>query len=349
MKTIFDKVLTIGPDMRSLGGIASVLQSYANSMPSFTHCPSNSRHGTVVGAFALAYLLMLMPVYRLRGYEIVHVHGAQGKSWVRKKIIMHWARLFGFKTIYHSHGCWFADYAEKVGVDKIRKELARCSAVVTLTPGWSEAFARRIGYEGARNIDNIVELPLKEHPKELHKPLTALFIGRMCAEKGLYDLIEALAMRKDFFENRLKVLVAGAGESERFLAGIREAGLENIVEYIGPVFGQEKEDAFCRADFVLLPSHFEGLPICILEGAVRCMPSVATTVGGVPEFITDGVNGRIVAPKAPKQLSDVLADYVENPGQIAAQGAEARKSVLSHLPQAVVESLEKLYRDVLEK
>lgn len=332
--------------MRSLGGIASVLLSYANSMPSFTHCASNSRHGTVVGAFALARLLMLMPVYRLRGYDIVHVHGAQGKSWVRKKIIMHWARLFGFKTIYHSHGCWFADYAEKVGVEKIRKELARCSAVVTLTPGWSEAFARRIGYEGARNIDNIVELPQKEHPKELHKPLTALFIGRMCAEKGLYDLIEALAMRKDFFENRLKVLVAGSGESERFMAGVREAGLENIVEYIGPVFGQDKEDAFCRADFVLLPSHFEGLPICILEGAVRSMPAIATTVGGVPEFIVDGKNGLLIPPHNARALADALAVYVEHPEQIKEQGAAAALSAVPNLPHSVVESLKKLYEDV---
>lgn len=349
MKSVFDEVLTIGPDLRCIGGIASVLQNYARNLPSFTHCASNSHRGTALGVLALARLLMLMPVYKLRGYKIVHVHGATGKSWVRKRLILHWARVLGFKTIFHCHGGSFADYADRVGVEKIRKELERCTAVVTLSRRWSEVFAERLGFEWARHIENIVELPSFEHQAELHEPLTALFVGKICAEKGLYDLVEALNIKYDYFEGRLRVIIAGVGEVGPFMDAVRRAGLEQIVEYIGPVYGQQKEEAFGRADFVLLPSHYEGMPLCILEGAVRGLPSVATPVGGVPEFIEDGVNGRLVAIKAPQQLAEVLADYVENPGQIKVQGEAAKESVRCHLPQAVVDSLAALYRDVISK
>ena len=58
-KTIFDKVLYIGPDIKGKGGISSVLASYEKMIPNFHYISSNSRKGTMMGVFALMKLMLL--------------------------------------------------------------------------------------------------------------------------------------------------------------------------------------------------------------------------------------------------------------------------------------------------
>jgi len=63
----------------------------------------------------------------------------------------------------------------------------------------------------------------------------------------------------------------------------------------------------------VLPSLWEGLPMVLLEAmAARC-PIVATDVGGNASAITNGINGSLVKPKAPKALSDEIARVLSSP------------------------------------
>ena len=62
-KSIFDKVLYIGPDIKGKGGISSVLASYEKMIPTFYYMSSNSRKGTIMGVFALMKLMLLLPYF----------------------------------------------------------------------------------------------------------------------------------------------------------------------------------------------------------------------------------------------------------------------------------------------
>ena len=63
-------------------------------------------------------------------------------------------------------------------------------------------------------------------------------------------------------------------------------------------------------DLLLLPSHTEGLPNVILEALAMSIPIVATRVGGVPDVIKDGVNGRLIEPSSPESIAEAMEQFL---------------------------------------
>ena len=64
---------------------------------------------------------------------------------------------------------------------------------------------------------------------------------------------------------------------------------------------------------VVQPSHFEALGLAAIEALACGVPVVASRVGGLPDFIRDGENGRLVPPKDPATLSAALKALVTDP------------------------------------
>jgi glycosyltransferase involved in cell wall biosynthesis len=100
-------------------------------------------------------------------------------------------------------------------------------------------------------------------------------------------------------------------------------------------------DVFCLA------SHHEGLPIAMMEALALGLPVVATDVGGIPELVTDGVDGVLVPAKQPTVLADAL---------VALLGDAPRRSRFSHRATKRAEELsvvdavrrvESLYRQLV--
>ena len=64
------------------------------------------------------------------------------------------------------------------------------------------------------------------------------------------------------------------------------------------------------ADIAVQPSHFEALGLAAIEALACGVPVVASRVGGLPDFIRDGENGRMVPPKDPAALSAALRSLI---------------------------------------
>lgn len=92
-----------------------------------------------------------------------------------------------------------------------------------------------------------------------------LMLGRLGERKGVYDLIEAmaLAVRQD---PDLTLCLAGDGQVEEVRALVAQRGLENNIEVLGWVGEEEKRRRLEKAATVVLLSYYEGLPLFILEG-----------------------------------------------------------------------------------
>ncbi len=88
------------------------------------------------------------------------------------------------------------------------------------------------------------------------------------------------------------------------------------------------------------------MPISILEGMARAMPVIASNVGGIPEIVTDGVNGFIFAPGDTHALASAINAYLSTDGLLARHGAESLLRAEPFLPEAVIASLASLYRSL---
>src|SRR5919201_1923846 len=82
-----------------------------------------------------------------------------------------------------------------------------------------------------------------------------------------------------------------------------------------------------RAAVVVCPSYREGLPLCVLEAMAHGRPVVATAVGGIPEFVEDGVTGYLVEPGDVAGLRAAIERLLADPLLRRRMGREARKRV----------------------
>ncbi|MDD5672182.1 MAG: glycosyltransferase, partial [Candidatus Omnitrophica bacterium] len=80
-------------------------------------------------------------------------------------------------------------------------------------------------------------------------------------------------------------------------------------------------------DVFALSSLTEGISISLLEAMAQEKPCVVTAVGGNPEVITDGVNGRLVPPRNPEKLAEALRELISDYAKAASYGRHARKTV----------------------
>jgi glycosyltransferase involved in cell wall biosynthesis len=343
---IFNKILTIGPDIDDQGGMASVLQLYRRELPEFHYLRSNSRHGTIAGIFPLLALLLRIPIERAKGRKIMHVHTADGKSFIRKAIIIAWGRLWGFKAIYHCHGAETKQFFERCGFNRINKILGLCSGTIVLSQSWADWFNANIRISPIYVLPNIVTTTGQLPKQPYHGVVRLLFMGAIGDRKGLFDLLDIIGENAAQWRGRLHLTVGGDGEMDRYHKTIHALGIEDMVTYIGWATGAKKDQAFKAADVAILPSYNEGLPIFILEAMADGMPIISTFVGGIAEIVDDS-NGFLTNPGDKSAITKAITAYLDNPTLIAQHGNGSLAKIAPYYPANVQAKLEQIYNSLL--
>lgn len=350
--SIFDKVVFVGPDKSSMGqgGISSVMRAYSLYIKPFYYLRTNSAHGTILGLVALMIMMMRLPYYRwFKKVEIAHIHGATGKSFVRKTMIIKWAKVLGFRLIFHCHSGHISDYVNKRGREKVCSVLDECDCVVALSNGWKRYFEEELGCKNVKVINNIVYPVENNLPEFTSEKIRLLFLGLICENKGIFDLLDVLVAHKEEFENKLILYVGGAGDVEYMNSIISKHRLDGIVKYLGWVSGEEKKRVIRDCDVCVLPSYVEGMPITILEAMANSKTVIASNVGGIPEIVKDGVNGLLHTPGDKDAIYRAIKYCLDNPNQLASYGKLGAEIVKDYYPLAVVSQLQELYVQLLTK
>ena len=162
-------------------------------------------------------------------------------------------------------------------------------------------------------------------------------------QKKGYDLLLAAAARlKDEFPG-LVVLCVGEdysrGELSRRIAAM---GLEGVVRMTG--YCAEVSVPLNAADVCALPSRYESFPVSILEAMAAGLPVVASRVGGIPEMITEGVEGFLIEPGDAGALVDRLGRLLRDAGLRARCGAAARRTVEARFTlEGMIRAIEDAY------
>ena len=163
-------------------------------------------------------------------------------------------------------------------------------------------------------------------PEEGDHPLRVLFLGRLVVEKGPVVLVEAIGLLAASGVD-VHLTMAGDGPARPAVeALIRRLGLEDRVELLGTVPPNETRDLYRSADVFCLPSFAEGLPVVLMEALACSVPVVTTYITGIPELVTDGVNGYMVTPGRADLVAEALRSLTD-PGRRAEMGVAGRRSV----------------------
>ena len=195
--------------------------------------------------------------------------------------------------------------------------------VIALSESWGQ-FVRAFA-PGARVavVPNAVPLPPLA-PGGGEVPGRVLFLGRMEAGKGVFELLAAGAVLAPRFP-ALRLVFGGEGDLQAVRRRAAELGIAGHVELPGWIDAQRREAELARASVFCLPSHAEGLPMALLEAMAARKAVVASSVGGIPEVVRDGDNGMLVPPRDAAALAAALAGVLGDDAlrMRLAQGARA--------------------------
>jgi len=347
-RDISHRIVSVGPDcIDPKGGIGMVLKAYRGLFGEFRFVTTHKECGAAQKLLVfLRALAKLLPVLADSDVEIVHVHGASKGSFVRKAIIILLSKLWGKKVVYHIHGGGFKDFTRR-HPKAVGYILSKCDTIVALSDSWKDYFSKEVGCKDVKVVPNIMEAPHEDHRQRDARTCTLLFLGKICDEKGIFDLLDVVATHRGEYEGHIRLLIAGIGESERLKSFIQEHHLEGIATYEGWVSGSEKERLLNASDIFVLPSYYEGVPISILEAYSYHLPVITTDVGGIPEILADSTEGIIIKPGDKKAMHEAIVRLVASPALRQQMGEAAYTRSLAHLPSNVEQRLLAVYRPLL--
>lgn len=152
----------------------------------------------------------------------------------------------------------------------------------------------------------------------VHNPLKLVMVARFSPQKNQKLLIEAL---KKINPNSYQLTFVGDGETlidcKRL---VEQLSLSNSINFVG--FKKDVGPYLVNNDVYILTTHYEGLPISIIEAMSYGLPILASDVGGNSELVTNNVNGYLV--NNVNELVNSILRLISNPDRVKDMGKKSR-------------------------
>jgi len=249
--------------------------------------------------------------------DVVIVHAAASLSFLRDSAFMFLSRVAGAKVICHYHGTVHAGFPSCVtpsGRRIGRLLMSAAHRIIVLGPTYQEQMARAWRRRDIVWAPNIADLNLfGDDPRPSSPPWigagesAVLFVGRLSAPKGIWDLLDAAPLVLAKYPHARFVLVGVAESTSReahLRTEVERRGLRDRVTFLGPLEGRDKARVFLASSMLVLPSWTEAFPLVIPEAMAAGLPVIATAVGAIPDFVADGLDGFLIAAHDSAALAD---------------------------------------------
>ena len=142
--------------------------------------------------------------------------------------------------------------------------------------------------------------------EEIKKKDYVLYFGRFSEEKGIGTLLEACRELPD-----VHFVFAGSGPLEEEIDALPN------VDNVGFRTGKELEELISEARFSVCPSEwYENCPFSVMESQIHGTPVIGADMGGIPELIKDGKNGRLFRHRDSGGLSEVILELWNSPEMV---------------------------------
>ena len=192
------------------------------------------------------------------------------------------------------------------------------------------------------SVDVLIEEPIKN---ELDGFKVCAYLGRICEEKGIRDLINAFCLL-DHSKNDKRLLLIGPEENFSIAEELKKIP-KNIQELIVTYpFTENPEKILALANFLCLPSYREGFGLSILEAAAIGIPAIGTRIVGISDAIIENETGLLCEPKNPNDLAKCMESMFDDDALRRRLGSSARDRAERYFKQSEVVSL---YSEYIKK
>ena len=313
-------LMSSGVDVRIFGG-----RDIDTERDMYHWAPLPLRSFPKSGPSAFGYMHGLGPAIDAAGLDLLHVHGL----WTYASVAtFRWARRFLRPYVVSPHGMlepWAVRNSRwKKQVAGSLYENAHLGGAACLH-ALAGAEADAIRLYGLTNpiciIPNGVDLPTFRSgtPPAWDSNLPSgakvlLFLGRIHPKKGLRELLHGwkLAVASRALTDDWFLVIAGWDQNgyESELKGLtRQIDIADRVRFVGPQFGEAKQQSFERAQAFILPSFSEGLPMAVLEAWSYRLPVLMTPQCNLPDGFEDGA--ALSTDPTPQSLARVLGELAD--------------------------------------
>lgn len=276
--------------------------------------------------FARDFSRLIRTLVRVRP-DAALIHASSSLSFLRDWVFMVIARLAGAKVVCHYHGTLhtrFPSCETRVGRIIGRLLMSVAQRVIVLGPTYQRGMGKAWKRDDLVWAPNMADIALFRNmsadtpaPWLERGDRAVLFVGRLSAPKGVYDLFDAIPRVIERHPEARFVLV-GVAENDAMEPVIRaeaeRRGIAPRITFLGPLEGRNKAAAFVTSHMIVVPSWTEAFPLVIPEAMAAGLPVITTAVGATPDFVKDGEDGFLVAPKASPELADRICRLLDDEG-----------------------------------
>jgi glycosyltransferase involved in cell wall biosynthesis len=143
--------------------------------------------------------------------------------------------------------------------------------------------------------------------------------------KGVGHLLQAVAKLRHHYDLELQLVakLEANGPTEKLIA---ELGISDIVHISSGLSDDELARLFSSAEIACIPSLYEGFSLPAVEAMASGTPIVASRAGALPEVLgADGGCARLVPPGDADELTRVVGELLDSPGELKRMGAAGRR------------------------
>lgn len=291
-----------------------------------------------------------------RGIELLHLQGHGASTFGRLAALRR-----GLPVVAHTH----ADYRHSPkgypwyvrAVDRLLAPgTARALAVSRVTrqfaidergfsPDRIEVFPNAVDHSSFRRPTAVQRREMRRRLGIADETPVAVTVGRLDRTKGVDLQVDAWDEVARAVPEAL-LLVAGDGPDRPALEQrVAARGRQRSIRFLG--WRADVEQLLWAADFGVISSRDEGLPLAVLEAMATGLPVVGTDVGGIPDVIRHDVNGILVPPEDASALAHGVIALASDVGLRRRLAAGAVETSADFALPAVAEHLEAVYRSTI--
>lgn len=260
---------------------------------------------------------------------VVHIHGSQGGSLLRKGLVARAAHRRGNPVVFHVHGSHFDEWVKKRLLRRAwagRVLQSWSDTVIALSNDWSRRIAAVAPRARIVVLANAVSRMEPSSGIGRETPVM-VFAGHVGMRKGvdlLMQAVSALQAKGEPFE----LVIAGDGDLEWVRRAVERLPHPEACRVVGWLDSDELRAVYAQAAVLVLPSRQEGLPVVLLEAMSVGLACVVSDVGAMSEVVQDGVNGRVVRSEDVVALESALTEVLSDPAERRRLGRAARRTVV---------------------